>query len=95
MYAEQKWNCGLCSKIMGTESGLVYHLLTTHNALKEFIPNKESFTQESQNENDFEKIAETNDKRDSDKKITMCPICKAENSSKTNLFRHMAMRHFR
>jgi hypothetical protein len=38
----EKWNCLSCSKVFSTEKSLVYHLITTHKAIAEHIPAKDS-----------------------------------------------------
>ena len=94
MYAQEKWNCGLCPKPFATEAGLIFHLLTTHNALKEYLPRKESFALGSTKEKHVNKD-ETADQEDFVNKVLLCPICKAEFGDKKTLVRHMALLHFR
>jgi uncharacterized protein YjbI with pentapeptide repeats len=38
----EKWNCLSCSKVFSTEKSLIYHLISTHKAIAEHIPAKDS-----------------------------------------------------
>jgi hypothetical protein len=38
----EKWNCLSCSKVFSTEKSLIYHLISSHKAIAEHIPAKDS-----------------------------------------------------
>ena len=42
MYGDKNWNCGLCPNQSTTESNLISHLLSSHQAIQEFLPTKDS-----------------------------------------------------
>ena len=42
MYGNKMWNCGLCPKESTTEGNLISHLVSSHKAISELMPKKES-----------------------------------------------------
>ena len=107
---DDKWCCNLCPKVLASEKSLIYHALTSHKALAEYMPSSESFgvkATPSSSSIAFKKkkklkkvlkvkkeVAEDGNALP-DKEEFVCELCNAVTSSKASLGRHMAWAHFR
>ena len=99
---DDKWCCNLCPKVLASEKSLIYHTLTSHKALAEYMPSSESFgvsptpvIVKKKKKLKALKVKREATEVDQEKEEFVCELCSSVTSSKASLGRHMAWVHFR